>query len=562
MWDKRQDFKINLVLLPKTLYMKNKRVILFSFFVLTIFTAFCQSVYMHEAQDDAAESGGISTTGLFTTLILIGIIYIIVKINNYNKDIKKHNEQVRIRAQKLENEAKQIAASEWNSSYEFSRFRNGENWKKGYIQAIIDKKKGTLRDITDNYETLNKEYIRMNIFFDHVGFSTQDYYRKKMNELPEKIGYLEKLNYDKYLEQCKEINNNGKNSIKAEKITETKEEEVNNNSIISDFVLSNDGKELLEVKITGRVSIPEGVEKINQKAFFCKKNITEVIFPNSIKEIAENAFLASSIEKLYLPGTIEKCGVGTFSNCRELQEIEIGEGFKCIVAEMFEDCENLRIVKLPSTIEVIGKAAFASCWLIKEINIPSNVHTIVEEAFSNCQSLRTLTLPIKLKRIGGGAFRRCFELKEIIIPENVIGIPEYTFYECISLEKVYFKGNTACIMDNAFGQCGKLEITLPNSMEYIEPNAFEDSHNIKIEVPYGKKKWIIEHCGLNEKNVLVYRPKNKFEKNDNWEKEKDSFLRLEEHIRKESRNETLRSLGIMPEDDRKIMESIYFDDDF
>lgn len=42
--------------------------------------AFAQSVYMHEAQDDAANSEPISVLGIITLLIIVGIVYVVCKL--------------------------------------------------------------------------------------------------------------------------------------------------------------------------------------------------------------------------------------------------------------------------------------------------------------------------------------------------------------------------------------------------------------------------------------------------------------------------------------------------
>ena len=42
--------------------------------------AVAQSVYMHEAQDDAANSEPISVLGIITLLIIVGIVYVVCKL--------------------------------------------------------------------------------------------------------------------------------------------------------------------------------------------------------------------------------------------------------------------------------------------------------------------------------------------------------------------------------------------------------------------------------------------------------------------------------------------------
>ena len=56
--------------------------------------AFAQSVYMHEAQDDAANTEPISVLGIITLLILTGIVYVVCKLigSAYVKNQKRKYE--------------------------------------------------------------------------------------------------------------------------------------------------------------------------------------------------------------------------------------------------------------------------------------------------------------------------------------------------------------------------------------------------------------------------------------------------------------------------------------
>ena len=52
-----------------------------SLFLLLPSFVLAQSVYMHEAQDDAAaNSGPISVLGIITLLIIVGIVYVVCKL--------------------------------------------------------------------------------------------------------------------------------------------------------------------------------------------------------------------------------------------------------------------------------------------------------------------------------------------------------------------------------------------------------------------------------------------------------------------------------------------------
>lgn len=72
---------------------------------------------------------------------------------------------------------------------------------------------------------------------------------------------------------------------------------------------------------------------------------------------------------------IKKISSGTFSQCKNLNPIEIPEGVKEIDRSAFWDCSNLQYVSLPSSLEHIAPSAFNGCpcdSLVKQ-----NMHAII-----------------------------------------------------------------------------------------------------------------------------------------------------------------------------------------
>lgn len=86
------------------------------------------------------------------------------------------------------------------------------------------------------------------------------------------------------------------------------------------------------------IVIPEGVTDIGEVAFYGCTNLREVIFPESLKYIREEAFGESGIETVIVP-----------------------EGMKCIEEKAFYSCERLRKVELPGEATVVGEDAFGCC---------------------------------------------------------------------------------------------------------------------------------------------------------------------------------------------------------
>ena len=100
------------------------------------------------------------------------------------------------------------------------------------------------------------------------------------------------------------------------------------------------------------------------------KTESEFVVPDTVKEIAPNAFYyASRLESVTLPEGLQKIGSGAFLNCRRLESIV-----------------------LPSALETLGSQAFADCTGLAEVTLPAggNLTEIGRQAFYGCTGLQTV----------------------------------------------------------------------------------------------------------------------------------------------------------------------------
>lgn len=138
-----------------------------------------------------------------------------------------------------------------------------------------------------------------------------------------------------------------------------------------------------------------------------------------ITSITARAFEDNTkIEKVVIPGTIEK--IGNFA---------------------FQDCSNLKEVVLNEGIKEIGDSSFWGCG-ITTITIPDSVETIYHYAFFRCHSLEEVVIGSGLKDINNGTFNACENLKKVTI-KSKYDIESYSteayqvFSRCTSLEVIY-----------------------------------------------------------------------------------------------------------------------------
>jgi hypothetical protein len=86
------------------------------------------------------------------------------------------------------------------------------------------------------------------------------------------------------------------------------------------------------------VKIEDGVETIEENAFWDSDGINELVLPSTLKTIGQGAFTWAYISTLVLP-----------------------EGLIRIDQNAFSSCPNLKQLELPSTLDSIGDGAFRNC---------------------------------------------------------------------------------------------------------------------------------------------------------------------------------------------------------
>ncbi len=171
---------------------------------------------------------------------------------------------------------------------------------------------------------------------------------------------------------------------------------------------------------------------------------SEIVIPNTVKEIGEGVFAEEEeskigLKKIVIPSSVIKIGKNAFHGSG-VTEVVFSDGsqLKTIGESTFAYCTKLAAITLPETVTEIGASAFDGASLLGEITIPSSVVTIGERAFNVCTGLRKVTFatPSSLKTIGAKAFYNCFRLTELNIPEGVEEVGDEAFRISKTFERI------------------------------------------------------------------------------------------------------------------------------
>ena len=185
-----------------------------------------------------------------------------------------------------------------------------------------------------------------------------------------------------------------------------------------------------------KITLPEGLKLIGEKAFSSLYKLESVNIPSSVDTIGYNAFASTGIygndtnwsdNGLYIDGwlvNVQNTKISEF----EVKEGTIGVSNGSDVSFIPSRARKITKLTLPSSLRYIGKNSFKQLTLIKEISLAGSLEFIKEGAFAVCSSLEKVSLDecTNLALIGDQAFSQA-KINEITIPESVLEMGELVF---------------------------------------------------------------------------------------------------------------------------------------
>ena len=226
-------------------------------------------------------------------------------------------------------------------------------------------------------------------------------------------------------------------------------------------------------------TIYDGIQSSSSGFCRCTK-LTEIILPQTLKIIGQNAFYQTNITDITIPNSVEKIDYAAFQYSK-LTSITLSTNIKEIGDLAFSSC-SLDTIDFSSftKLERIGADAFNSAFTEStSLLIPESVKSIGERAFSGT-GFTSVTIPDSVKAINKNTFSNCENLSNVSIGKGVETIDVMAFYCCRSLTNVNIPENVKSIGNSAFESCENLtSITIPNTVTSIGDSAFSSCYNLR-----------------------------------------------------------------------------------
>jgi len=260
---------------------------------------------------------------------------------------------------------------------------------------------------------------------------------------------------------------------------------------------------LADIYYADTITFEEGskLEYIGAAAILSNYHITEIVLPDSVKTITQNAFkMCKNLEDVYLPYGISYINKLAFVNNQnvvmEKIHLHLYEG---TYAENYAKQYNIPYSTLEFVDEIVasGECGEAATWTlyqsgkmiiegsgrmddyasqndqpwaeyrmqIKTIEIGKDITHIGQYAFGFAHNVQSVTFEegSKLETVGAVAFYYMLYTTDITLPESVTSVGNLAFAYCSRLENVY----------------------IPQDITYMHTKAFSNSKNVELNVAEG-----------------------------------------------------------------------------
>lgn len=202
-----------------------------------------------------------------------------------------------------------------------------------------------------------------------------------------------------------------------------------------------------EGEVFGTLAIPDTIDgytvtAIDRFAFANRAGITDIVFPQSLKEIGNGAFVGCvGLESVAIPKNVQSVGEGAFANCDELYSLTVVEGVRRIGAFAFNGCVSLDRITLANSIEYIGCSAFGNTKYCNEPDYDGYGALYIDNHLVELKGKTYGPFEVRdgTRSIAACTFACTPEIEYVTVPATLNSISDTAFFGCDSLKLVSSK---------------------------------------------------------------------------------------------------------------------------
>jgi len=298
------------------------------------------------------------------------------------------------------------------------------------------------------------------------------------------------------------------------------------------YIFGGDG-----IPLNNNVLIPESLKEviitksttIAPWSFYNCYELTKIVVPNDLKNIADNAFAeCRSLENITLPNGVTSIGNWAFAYCDKLQKLsfEPNSSLQSIGDYAFKGCDSLSTIILPEGLKIIGNCAFQICTKLSIIELPSTLTNIGESAFTDQEGDIIILYPKSVAKLyyKGTLEQWCninftnissspmycsynfymldensewYVVTSIEIPDTIISIGDFQFYGFKNVTSIEIPKSVTNIGSGAFYKCNSLK-------NVYYPGTIDDWCNITFDDEYANPMYYASQLYMLDENNEWY----------------------------------------------------------
>lgn len=252
-----------------------------------------------------------------------------------------------------------------------------------------------------------------------------------------------------------------------------------------------------DIAAEGEIILPNSVMELAEDAFIHCAKLEKVIMPNNLRIIGPGAFQGCvKFDTIYIPQNVDSIGSGALLCGAEIEDPEVEVVFVSQLQAIIVDKNNSHFTSvdgvlydkavktliqypmgkegayiIPNTVTKVGFCAGLGS-KISELTIPSSVHTIEAEAFV-WSPITSIHFSEGISEIRSSAFIGCMKLKNVVLPNSITKLGDAVFARCKNLTSAVFGDGVTLLPGAMFYDCAELrEVSLGKNVKSVDWSAF------------------------------------------------------------------------------------------